>query len=105
MLVPALWAIEIANGLAVAERRGRCTLQDCEKFLALIGALPVLQDSRQDSRDPGPAAAEVFQAARKYALTAYDAAYLELALREGALLATLDDALRKAARKAGVRLA
>ena len=100
VLVPALWATEIANGLATAERRGRCTKNDCERFLELMTALPIMQDVQPLNT----ATARAYSTARKYGLTAYDAAYLELAAREGALLASLDKDLVKAAHKAGVKV-
>ncbi len=99
MLVPALFAVEVANGLVVGERRKRLRQAEIRRFLALLDGLSIVQDVQ-------PAAGMISAAlalAREHGLSAYDAAYLELAVREGAPLATLDKGLRTAARKAGVR--
>ena len=99
-LAPAIWAIEVANGLAVGERRGRLSgarlLQAVEETLALPVA--VTNYSTLD------ALRSVLALAREYRLTAYDAAYLELAIREGLELATQDEDPRRAATQAGVTL-
>jgi predicted nucleic acid-binding protein len=98
-LVPALWQLEVANGLLMAERRKVLTpadaeqgLFDMERFLA----------SSAEVDGTGAGMRQVTNLARTYQLTAYDAAYLELAIREGLPLATLDKELRAAATKAGV---
>ncbi len=99
--VPELWAREIANGLVLAYRRRRITSADEAVFLAALshliieveeasGALPVIRDGTA--------------AAIRYGLTAYDAAYVDLAWREGLALATLDTAMRKAAGQSGVSI-
>ncbi|MBL8291700.1 MAG: type II toxin-antitoxin system VapC family toxin [Bryobacterales bacterium] len=46
----------------------------------------------------------VFDLANRHGLTVYDAAYLDLALRAGLPLASLDNALCNAARRCGVGL-
>lgn len=97
-VVPSLWALEVANALVVAERRGRASEAETGRILSLIDGLPIEED---------PAPREVTQRAivelaRRHDLSAYDAAYLELALRRGASLASLDESLRSAARRAGV---
>lgn len=97
-VVPALWLVELANGLVVAERRGRLTRAGSTRFLALVRELPI----RIDQTDTAELAASVLDLARDYELRAYDAAYLELALRLGQPLATLDRQLRTAADRAGV---
>lgn len=97
-VVPALWLVELANGLVVAERRGRLTRAGFTRFLALVRELPI----RIDQTDTAELAASVLDLARDYELSAYDAAYLELALRLGQPLATLDRQLRTAADRAGV---
>lgn len=97
-VVPPLWLLELANGLVVAERRGRLTRADSTRFLALVGQLPI----RIDQTSTLDLAASVMDLARAYELSAYDAAYLELALRLGQPLATLDARLRHAAERAGV---
>ena len=100
-LVPALWHLEIANGLAMAERRGDLTTADSDLALDQILATVAC---RVETEIGAASAREALGRARVFQLTAYDAAYLELARREGLPLATLDKALRAAAKKAGVAL-
>jgi len=95
-LVPALWELEVSNVLLLGERRSRLTEAQSARFVALLGQLPIHVDSA--SVDMGA----VLATGRRHALTAYDAAYLVLAEREGVSLATLDAKLRDAARAAGV---
>ena len=97
-LVPPLWLLELANGLVVAERRGRITRAESTRFLGLVGELPI----RIDQTSTLDLASSVMELARQYDLSAYDAAYLELALRLGRPLATIDERLRSAADRAGV---
>ncbi len=100
-VVPALWHLEMANGLAVAERRGIVTAADADQSLTDIEGLL----GRAIESDP--ALVPVRQAlttARAFQLSAYDAVYLDVARREGLPLATLDEALRAAAAHAGVTL-
>ncbi len=96
--VPGLWVFEVANLLAGAERRGRIDAARASTFLELLGALPITVDPRPAADLPLP----LLAIARGTGLTAYDAAYLELALRTGATLATRDARLRAAAATAGV---
>jgi predicted nucleic acid-binding protein len=99
-LVPPGWSGEVANGFLVAERRGRLTAVETARSLARLSALPIRVV-------PTPFDAVWDRAlglAREHNLTAYDAAYLELAIRERAALATLDVDLRAAAHRAGVPL-
>lgn len=98
--VPGIWPLEIANGLLTAERRGRLTRGDTAHFLALLDALFIELDDRGGPR----VFSDTMPLARDYGVSAYDAAYLELAVRTGSPLATVDDALRTAAAAAGVSL-
>jgi predicted nucleic acid-binding protein len=98
-LVPALWHLEIANGLAMAERRRDLSAADAEDALDQI---LLMAASKVDTQVDLVAARDAHANARAFQLTAYDAAYLELARREGLPLATLDKGLRAAAAKAGV---
>ena len=100
VLVPALWAIEVANALVVGERRKRLRQADISRFVALLEGLTIIQDDRTVTES----VTGIVPLAREYALSAYDATYLDLAIRVGAPLATLDKDLRKAAKAAGVRL-
>jgi predicted nucleic acid-binding protein len=100
MLVPRLWHPEIANVLLVGERRGRCSQADTTNWLSYLSGLPIVVDGATEAR----AWTDTLGLARQQGLTAYDAAYLELALREGVPLATLDAKLRASARAVGVPL-
>jgi len=97
--VPELWPREVANGLAIAYVRKRLTTDDEQKFLAALARLTIDVDQ---SADALVIIREGTAAAGRYGLTAYDAAYVELAAREGLALATLDGRMRDAALKAGV---
>lgn len=98
VLVPAIWALQVANGLLVGERRKRIEQPDILRFTNLLEALAVREVAL-----PARANIEgVLPLARAYKLSAYDASYLDVAIRSGAELATADDALERAARKAGV---
>ena len=99
-IVPSIWPLEVANVLLVAERHAKLTDADSARFLDLLGALPILVEEVPFSRATGA----VLSTARRAKLSSYDAAYLELAMRAGAVLATRDRGLRRAARAAGVEL-
>jgi predicted nucleic acid-binding protein len=98
--VPGLWALEVANGLVSGERRGRIKAADSAAFVAMIEELPIVADPATGAR----ALHETMSLARAHRLTAYDAAYLELAMRLGRPLATGDRSLRAAAGRVGVAL-
>jgi predicted nucleic acid-binding protein len=100
-VVPQHWPVEVANTFLVAVRRGRITRERSARFFRDLLALPI----RIDSTSREVAFSRVFALAEKHGLTVYDAAYLELAIRESIALATLDNDLRTAARAAGVLLA
>ena len=97
--VPGLWALEAANVVAKVEAKGSTTEARTRAFVATLARLSIAADSATASQALG----ETLGLARRYKLSAYDAAYLELALREGLPLATLDADLAKAAKKAGVK--
>ena len=97
-VVPALWPLEVANILVLGERRGRSTTADAAKWLGYLQWLPI----RVDEETPARAWSDILPLARTYELSSYDAAYLELALRLGLPLASLDDPLKAAATSAGV---
>lgn len=97
-VVPSLWELEVSNVLLLGERRRRLTESQTARFVALLGQLPILVDSASVNMEA------VLAVGRHHALTAYDAAYLVLAEREGVPLATLDAKLRNAAQAVGVRL-
>ncbi len=99
ILVPAIWPAEMANVFWAAERRGRISAVDADAALAALGRLPI----RVDPGAPD-SAQRLLVLARAQGVSAYDAAYLELALRQGLPLATLDRRLGDAARAAGVEM-
>ena len=94
VVVPAFWPHEVLNALLVGEKRGRITRQLIEAFIEDLSRLPIEVDS-----PPSPRL--IFDSlqslCRKHVLTAYDAAYLEIAKRHGCPLATLDNELTTAA--------
>lgn len=98
--VPALWWYEIANALMVAQRRQRLTEADRMRLINLYGMLPIHTDTVLDS----DAVRRFHTLAVEYNLSAYDAAYLELAQRRGLGLATVDRPLRLAAQRAGIKV-
>jgi len=100
ILVPAVWAVEIANAILVGERRKRLKHPEILRFIALLDSLPI----SQDNQTVGECVAYVLPLALKQGLSAYDAAYLELAMRNNCSVATLDADLRKAAIRAGIRV-
>lgn len=97
--VPVIWPLEIANALLMGERRQRSSEAQASRWLAYLVSLPIAVDEDTNSR----AWSEVLSLARGHRLSAYDAAYLELALRRGLPIATLDDKLKSAASTTGVR--
>ena len=99
-VVPQLWPLEVANVLALAARKGRLPLAKRTQFLAVLRGSPIHIDlaTANNAFDATLALADT------HGLTAYDAAYLELAMRRGVPLATLDQELRAAASAAGVPL-
>jgi len=100
VVVPTLWWYELANVLAMATRRGRIKEADSIRAWNLLCALEPVSDART-----GPLhGLELVELAGRHSLSAYDAAYLELAMRTGAPLCTLDGPLRDAAERAGVRV-
>lgn len=97
-LVPVTWGLEVANVIAKAEAKAWVTEARSEAFLSMLDEVDIEVDTAF-----AHALSDTLQLARRYKLSAYDASYLELALRLGAPLATLDEDLQKAAKKAGVK--
>ena len=96
--VPSLWHLELANALASSERNRRITPARISEFIALISGLPIVIDEQT----PNFALSAVLDLARRERLSAYDASYLELAMRRGVPLATKDNDLTKASERLGV---
>lgn len=99
-LVPSLWFLEVGNVLAGAERRGRLSTAKSAEFLGRLQTL----DVEVDDEGPRRTFAHLLPLCRAHALTTYDAAFLELAIRRQLPLATLDKGLRLAAETLGLRL-
>ena len=97
--VPATWGLEVANVIAKAEAKGLVTEARSGAFLEMLEGV----DIEVDTATFAHALSGTLQLARRYKLSSYDASYLELALRLGMPLATLDEDLQKAAKKAGVK--
>lgn len=97
ILVPAVWGLEIANAVLAGERSKRLRQPEIRRFTTLLESLSIVQDVPP----VGDQVSNVLPLAREYGLSAYDAAYLELSIRRGAPLATLDGKLQRAAQRAG----
>jgi predicted nucleic acid-binding protein len=97
---PSIWSLEVANALLVAERRGRLSPAKVARAVELLLELPIsIHDVAAEL-----VLGAVLDLARAHGLSAYDAVYLELAMREGLPLATQDEALRGATQRVGVPL-
>jgi predicted nucleic acid-binding protein len=97
-LVPAVWSLDVGEKLLAAERSQTITRAQSLRFAELLRALPISVDNATAAR----AMEGTLALAREHGLTLHDAAYLELAIREGLPLATRNEALVEAARKCGV---
>lgn len=97
--VPATWGLEVANVIVRAEAKGLVTEARSSAFLEMLEGVDIEVDTATFAR----ALSDTLQLARRYKLSSYDASYLELALRLGMPLATLDEDLQKAAKKVGVK--
>lgn len=98
-VVPVTWALEVSNVLSRTEARDILTEAQSHAFIEMLSTLPI----RLDESTFAQALTDTLQLARRHRLTSYDASYLELALRAGLPLATLDADLVRAARRAGVK--
>lgn len=100
LIVPAIWPLEIANVVLIAERRGRLKSHQVQRFLELLAGLNI----SEQAHSVGDAVRNALPLAHKHNLTAYDAAYLDLAVRQAARLATLDGRLQRACVSAGIEI-
>lgn len=98
--VPSLWRLEVANVLELGVRRGRIDAAFRDATLADFEFLPIQSDSETERH----AWQSTLRLAERHRLTVYDAAYLELAMRRGLPLASLDRELRTAAGAENVAL-
>lgn len=99
-IVPSFWWLEIINVLLVAERRNRTTEEQTANALVMLKSLPIIVDANTSSASINATLA----LGRDRGLAAYDAAYIELAIRERLVLATIDNKQAEAARQYGVLL-
>jgi len=97
-VVPSLWRLEASNVIAKSLRLKKISQAQASTFIALLDELDIQTDEQTDQR----ALHDTLDLARHYALSSYDAAYLELALRRGKPIATLDERLLAAANEAGL---
>lgn len=99
-VAPSFWPHEVLNALLAGERRKRISKSLVQNFLDELAILPIVLE-------PSPARVifdRILRLSRDYGLTAYDAAYLDLALANALPLATLDEDLARACKKARARL-
>jgi predicted nucleic acid-binding protein len=93
-VVPGIWPLEVTNVLSMAQKKKRLGRAGSARFLELLRSLPVVVEQELPAR----VFAEIFALAEDTGLSTYDAFYLDLAMREGLPLASLDESLRKAAK-------
>ena len=100
ILVPAVWSLEITNAIIVAQKRKRINPKETQRFIELLEGLTI----REAVLAIAWSANNILPLAQEYNLSAYDAAYLSIAIRHDAPLATLDNGLTSAALKAGIEI-
>jgi len=100
-VVPSIWPLEVGNILLVAERRKRLSQADSARFIALLTELPITIEQEPPER----MMKEILALAREHQLSSYDASYLDLAMRKGLPIATLDNGLLAAAKRSQVPIA
>lgn len=96
--VPSIWSLEVGNVLLVAERKDRISEADSARFISLLSELPIIVEQESPERMIG----EIFTLAREHKLSSYDASYLDLAMRKGLSIATLDKNLLAAVKRCKV---
>ncbi len=96
--VPSIWPLEVCNVLLVAERKKRISEAGSTRFIALLAELPIIVEQESPER----MIKEIYALARKHKLSSYDASYLDLAMRKGLPIATLDKNLLSAAKRSKV---
>ena len=97
-VVPSIWPLEVENVLLVAERKKRLGEADSTRFIALLAELPIMIEQEPPER----MMKEILALAREHKLSTYDASYLDLAMRKGLPIATLDNGLIAAAKRSQV---
>ena len=96
-VVPSIWPLEVVNVLLVAERQKRLSESDSIRFLTLLSQLPIFVEYERSEMMK-----ELLALARSHNLSSYDASYLDLAMRKGVPIATLDNKLIEAAKRIDV---
>jgi len=99
-VVPSIWPLEVVNVLLVAERRKRLSESDSIRFITLLSQLPIAVEHER----PEKMMQELLALAIGHNLSSYDASYLDLAMRKGFPIATSDNKLIEAARRADVTI-
>lgn len=99
-VVPGIWALEAANVIVKAQAKNALSEARASAFIGLLSDMAITTDKHTAARALG----DTLQLARRFKLSAYDASYLELALREGLPVATLDSDLRAAMAAVGTGL-
>jgi predicted nucleic acid-binding protein len=98
--VPSIWPLEVVNVLLAAERMSYISEADSVRFINLLSQLPILVQHE----GPGRGMKDLLALARAHELSSYDASYLDLAMKRGLPLATLDKKLRHAAKAVRLRI-
>jgi len=98
--VPPAWPLEVVNVLLAAERKKCISEADSVRFISLLSQLPIIVEYESSDK----AMKDMLGLARAHNLSSYDASYLDLAMRKGLPLATLDEKLRKAIKSTKVGL-
>ena len=97
-VVPSVWPLEVMNVLLVAERRKRLSEADSVRFISLLSQLPITVEYESPER----VMKELIFFARANNLSSYDASYLDLSMRKGIPLATLDKQLLATAKRVNI---
>ena len=93
--VPSIWPFEVVNVLLAAERKRRLNEAESVRFVTLLSQLPIMVEYERPER----IMQDLLAQARTNNLSSYDASYLNLAMRKGVPLATLETRLRQAVKK------
>ena len=99
-VVPGVWWLEVSNVIARAEAQQLLPEKQSRKFLDTLRKMPITVDSSPVEQ----LWEQTLHLARKFKISAYDAAYLELAIRQNIVLATLDADIARAARQSKTQL-
>ncbi|MBL7205310.1 MAG: type II toxin-antitoxin system VapC family toxin [Desulfobacteraceae bacterium] len=96
--VPSIWPLEVVNVLLVAERKKRLSEADSVRFITLLSQLPIIVEHERPER----MMKDLLALARSNNLSSYDASYLDLSMRKGIPIATLDTRLITASKKTNI---